>query len=82
MIIDPISQSLEKRKLWRRAATRYLYLLSLPGNTEEEINWLVYRREYCADKAKQDRPNTVLTDSDTRFTVSLPIINTSLARGG
>ena len=65
MVIDPIAKSLEKRKLWRRAATRYLELLPNPQNTEEDINWLIWRREQCTEKALQMRTHTVHTDTDT-----------------
>jgi len=82
MVIDSISKSLEKRKLWRRAATRYLELLSIPGFTEEQINWIIYRRDYCIQKAIQSRPVTVHTDVDTRYTLELPGINMTFTRRG
>lgn len=82
MVIDPIAKSLEKRKLWRRAATRYLELLPNPLNTEEDINWLIWRREYCIEKALQMRPQTVHTDTDTRYNLDLPGINLTFARRG
>ena len=67
MVIDPIAKSLEKRKLWRRAATRYLKLLPNPQNTEDDINWLIWRREYCIEKALQMRAHTVHTNTNTRY---------------
>ena len=82
MVIDPIAKSLEKRKLWRRAATRYLELLPNPLNTEDDINWLICRREYCIEKALQMRAHTVLTDTDTRYNLDLPGINLTFARRG
>ena len=82
MVIDPIAKSLEKRKLWRRAATRYLELLPNPLNTEDDINWLIWRREYCIEKALQMRAHTVHTDTDTRYNLELPGINLTFVRKG
>lgn len=82
MVIDTLAKSLEKRKLWRRAATRYLELIPNPANTEDDINWLICRREYCTEKAKQMRPVTVHTDTDARYSLDLPGINVTFARRG
>lgn len=56
MVNDPIAISLEKRKLWRRAATRWLELLTSRDLTATEMDWVLARRDYCTRKTKRTEP--------------------------
>ena len=53
MVNDPIATSLEKRKLWRRAATRWTDLLTSRDLTVSEMEWVLARKEYCLRKVQR-----------------------------
>ncbi|QEA03357.1 transcriptional activator [Klebsiella phage KpCHEMY26] len=53
MVNDPIALSLEKRKLWRRAATRWTDLLTSRELTTSEMEWVLSRKEYCLRKVQR-----------------------------
>lgn len=50
--MDKIAESLEKRGLWRRAATRWLEVMSRSKN-DDVLNSLRARRNRCLARCKQ-----------------------------
>ena len=56
MVNDPIALSLEKRNLWRRAATRWSEVLLSGDLSNLEMDWVLSRKEYCLRKVKKVEP--------------------------
>lgn len=56
MVQDQLALSLEKRKLWRRAATRWSDLLLSGDLSNSEMDWVLARKEYCLRQVKRTVP--------------------------
>lgn len=70
MVNDPLALSLEKRKLWRRAATRWTELLLSRELTVSEMEWVLSRKDYClrqVQRPEQGSDSSGLRGRDTFF---------------
>lgn len=47
VVTDALAQELEGKKLWRRAAARWLALTGSGAWSDEELDWIRRRRNYC-----------------------------------
>lgn len=72
MVKDPLALSLEKRKLWRRAATRWTELLTSRELTSSESEWVLSRKDYClrqVQRTETGSDSSGLRGRDTYFQV-------------
>lgn len=53
---DPVALKLESAKFWRRAATRWLYILSRCHNKEQQ-EAIRRRRDFCIKMSKEKQLN-------------------------
>ncbi|EQA8868583.1 PerC family transcriptional regulator [Citrobacter braakii] len=53
-VTDSIAEMLEQNALWRRAATRWLFVFDHSKDDEIRI-WIAARRSFCMKKAKESQ---------------------------
>lgn len=54
---DRVAEKLEAAGLWRRAASRWLEVMSQYGNTASQLEWLRLRRVYCQKQLTAPEPS-------------------------